>query len=413
MEIITIVYLSFILVSLYLSFIFLILFFQRKKDLFRDPIPKKELPKISTLTAAYNEQDTIIGTIKNILSNNYPKNKLEIIVVDDGSTDKTLERVKKLKKELGIRTLKIISKKNSGKADSLNQAAKVAKGKILAVIDADSYIDKNAFQKMAPYFEDPTVAAVTASVLVKNRAKILEQLQAIEYTLIAWGRKLLQFLSSVYVTPGALSMYRKTTFLAVGGFDRNNITEDIELAWRLLRQGYKIKMCLSALSFTVVPNTFKKWWKQRIRWDIGGLQTAYKHRDLILKKIYGMMGMFVAPFFIGSLILSILGLSLIVYLFSMKILSIYFLTKHSIITSNNPFNINKLYILPNSFTFFAIVFIIITIIILYNALKTMKIHTKIPVISLSFLIYLFIYVTLFPILLIHSIYKIIIKDIKW
>ena len=413
MEIITIIYLFFILVSLYLSFIFLILFFQRKDQLFDDPVAKKTFLKITTLTTAYNEQDTIVGTIKNILSCNYPKNKLEVIAIDDGSTDDTLKRIQKFKDQKKITNLKIISKKNSGKADSLNQTAKIAKGNILAVIDADSYVDKNAFLKMIPYFEDPTVAAVTASVLVKSPKNILEKLQAIEYTLIAWGRKLLQYISSVYVTPGGLSMYRKTTFLASGGFDSSNITEDIEIAWRLLKKGYDIKMCLSARSFTIVPKTIKKWWNQRIRWDIGGLQTAYKHRDLIFRRIYGMMGMFVAPFFLGSLILSLMGLSVIVYMFSMKFVSIYFLTKNSIITQNNPFYFGEFVILPNSFTFFAIVFLIIVIITLYYALKTMKVHTKIPVISMSFFLYLFIYVALFPILLIHSIYKIMIRDITW
>jgi len=125
------------------------------------------------------------------------------------------------------------------------------------------------------------------------------------------------------------------------------------------------------------------------------------------------MGMFVAPFFLWSLILSLMGLSVIVYMFSMKFVSIYFLTKNSIITQNNPFYFGEFVILPNSFTFFAIVFLIIVIITLYYALKTMKVHTKIPVISMSFFLYLFIYVALFPILLIHSIYKIIIRDITW
>ncbi len=413
MELITIIYLFFILISLYLSFVFLILFFQRKDQLFIDPVTRKNFPKITTLTTAYNEEDNIVGTIKNILSCNYPKEKLEIIVVDDGSTDKTLERIKKLKHKTKSKILKIISKQNSGKAKSLNNAAKIAKGDILVVIDADSYIDENAFLKMIPYFEDPSVGAVTASVLVKDPKTLLEKIQAIEYSLIAWGRKLLQFISSVYVTPGGLSMYRKNAFLAVGGFDINNITEDIEVAWRMLRTGYDIKMCLSARSFTVVPKKIRKWWHQRIRWNIGGLQTANKHKDLIFNKTYGMTGMFVAPFFIGALILSIFGFSVMVYLFSMKFMSMYFLTKHSIIAKNNPFYFSEFNVLPNSFTFFALVFMVLTAITLYYALRTMKVHYKTPVVSISFFLYLFVYVLFFPILLIHSFYKMLIRDVRW
>ena len=300
MEFINVVYLIFIFASLYVSFLFLILFFKNRKDLFKDEITKK-FPFLSVLVPAYNEEKDIEKTLNAILNTDYPKKFMEVIVINDGSTDNTLNILKKFK------SIKILNKKNSGKADSLNQAIKITKGEFIVVIDADSYPEPDAFLKMVTYFKDKQVAAVTSSVLVKNKTKLLETLEAIEYTIIAWARKLLEFIGSVYVTPGALSMYRKKALEKIGGFDTKNITEDIEITWNLLRNLYKTKICLSAKTYTTVPDTIKKWWKQRLRWNIGGLQTMNKYKYVLFRRKYGMLGLFVAPFFLSFYLLSLLG----------------------------------------------------------------------------------------------------------
>ena len=266
MEFITVLYLFVIVVSIYLYSIFLLLLFKNKHELFKYELNKEDLPSVTILISAYNEEDTIAGTIESVLNLDYPDEKKEIIVLNDGSTDNT-EKI-----ALAFKNIKVITKQNSGKADSLNKGINIAKNEFIAVVDADCYHEKDALLKVINCFkEDPNIEAVTCAIRVRNQDKLLGKLQVIEYTLIAWARKLLEFVNSVYVTPGPLSVYRKSTLQKLSGFDKNNLTEDIDLAWRILRNNHRIKMCLSARAYTIVPEKLSEWWHQRLSGDIAGL----------------------------------------------------------------------------------------------------------------------------------------------
>ena len=120
-------------------------------------------------------------------------------------------------------------------------------------------------------------------VLVSNRKNFLEKVQIIEYKMIAFMRRLLSFVEGVYVTPGPLAMYRKNAFDRVGGFDQKNLTEDIEITWHLVKDGYLIRMSSNARVFTITPNKWKVWFRQRIRWNMGGIQTILKYKQKALK----------------------------------------------------------------------------------------------------------------------------------
>lgn len=407
MEILSIIYLVMIFVSLYVSFLFLILFFKNKKSMFKDEFAK-ELPLLSVLIPAHNEEDSIAQTIKFIQESNYPKEKLEIIAIDDGSKDNTLKILKQ------IQGIKIISKTNSGKSDSLNKAIKQAKGEFIAVIDADSYIQKDSFQNMLSYFKDEKVGAVTGAVLVKDPKKLIERLQAIEYTVIAWARKLMEFIGSVYATTGPLSIYRKKVLEEVGGFDVKAWTEDVDITWNILRHGYKTKMCLSAQTYTVVPNSLKKWWKQRNRWNVGGLQVCNKYKGTFLKKKYGPLGYFVLPFFICFYILSLTGFSIYIYLLVKSILKSFLIVRNAN-TANLPLTEAVSFSLaPTVFTVFLGLMLLISLIYSLIALKTI---TKKMNVSLKYgfylLFYLLFYFILNPIVLVHSIYKIMTHNVTW
>lgn len=408
MEIITILYLIFIFASLYFSFLFLVLFFKNSKDLFKEEEPLSKLPLLSILIPAHNEQDAIEGTINSVLNMNYPKALMEIIAIDDGSKDNTLKILKTFK------NIKILAKKNSGKADSLNQALKIAKGEFVVVIDADSNPEPDTFLKMIASFKDPKVAAVTSSILVKNRTRLLERLQAIEYTIIAWARKLMEFIGSVYVTPGPLSIYRKKVLKEIGGFDTKNITEDIEITWNILSHLYKTKMCLSAKTYTTVPSTLRRWWRQRLRWNIGGLQTFNKYKYVLFNRNYGMLGLFVAPFFLSFYILSLMGFGVYLYLTSRGFIYSYFLTKYSYITSQSPLVVHNLNLSPTVFTFFITALLIISFFYAAVALRTMIKRNKVKLrYGLDLIIYLLLYLILYPFVLIHSLYKIATHSISW
>ena len=407
MEIITGVYLFFILVSLYSVFLVLLIHLKNRKNLFDEQEPKKRYA-LSVLIPAWNKEESITKTIQAVQSIDYPDYLKEIIVIDDHSTDKTLEKIKQCK---GITI--IAKEKNEGKAAALNTGIEKANGELIVVIDADAFPEKDSFKKMIGYFEDPQVGAVTSTIIVKDPSNLLERMQAIEYYLIAWGRKILDFVDSVYVTPGPLSMYRKNLLKEVGGFDTNNITEDIEIAWKILKQGYKNKMCLAAKVYTDVPKKMKLWWRQRVRWDIGGLQTMNKYKSSFMKKEQKMFGLFIVPRFIISHILSLTGFFIFLYFTYTHLKSFFLKIFYNIITETPMLTIEEISITPSVFTFFIFFFLVITMIYTMIGLRSLN-KAKIGIKgNLRVGIYLIFYLTLYPLILIHSLFLLLTGNIKW
>ena len=407
MEFITGVYLFFIFVSLYSVFLVLLIYLRNKDKLYFEKEARK-FYDISVVIPAYNKEDSIVDTVNAVRNIDYPKDKIEIIVVDDGSKDKTAEIARNID---GIRFFE--KSYNSGKSDSVNFGIRNARGEIIAVIDADSYPEKDSFKKMIGYFDDPDVGAVTASCFVRNTGKLIEKLQAVEYFLIAFGRKILDFVDSVYVTPGSLSMYRKKILVELGGFDTKNITEDIEIAWKILKNKYKNRMCLSAKVYTDVPDTLRKWWRQRLRWNIGGFQTVHKYRDSFFKKKLNMFGLFVVPRFFISHVLSITGFFVFVYVFGREIFQKVTYWIFSIQNGNTILEAPSLFLIPSVFTFFILLLFAFTLVFTYIGLKTMNkinIGFKANFITLFYLLF---YLTLYPLVLLHSLYLLAAGNIRW
>ncbi len=405
MNIVTTIYTVMFFFGIYFLFLFILLYSRYKKELSEYPKPTR-FPKISFLTAAYNEEDSISDTIEALLKLDYPKDKKEIIIINDGSKDKTAEIVRNFMKK--HKEVKLLDKKNSGKADSLNKGIKIATGELIAVVDADSYPEKDSLMKMVGYFEDLKVAAVTSRVLVKNNKNFIERYQDFDYIVIAWTRKLLDFINSVYVTNGPLSVYRKDLVLKVGGFDVKNMTEDIEITWNLLSKGYKTKMSYSTKVYTTTPKTFSHWINQRVRWNLGGLQTLAKYRKFFFRS-ENLFGYFVMGYVSLSFFLSLIGIFLILRLLYLK-LSLFFWSIPYIFEGYNPFmffefnfSITILIILAAMFFFLSFV---------YYKLALKGSETKYKKIK-NILIYTFIYRPLYLIPLIISIYKLIKGEIGW
>ncbi len=256
----------------------------------REKRPKR-LPSVSVLIPAHNEEKNIAMTLKSVLALDYPKSLLEVMVIDDASTDRTKEVVRSFD---GVKLLR--NKRNMGKAHSLNRAIKLARGEIIACIDADSTVDGKILIKMVGYFEEPEVASVTPALKVLKPRKFLEKIQATEYLLNIFLRKSLDIIDSIHVTPGVFSVYRKSVLVEVGGFDEKNLTEDMEIALRLHDAGYKIKNRLDAVSYTICPSSLRSLFKQRLRWYRGALQNTAKYRHMLFRPKYGNLGMFLLPF---------------------------------------------------------------------------------------------------------------------
>lgn len=406
MKILPVVYLFYMFVSIYSLAFFLILYFNNKKTLFDFPKTKKRY-SISVLVPAFNEEKTIKETIEAIFNIDYPIR--EVIILNDGSTDRTKEISEELLKRFP--KLKLINKKNSGKGDSLNEGIKIATGELVVVVDADSYPAKDSFRKLVGYFDDEKIGGVTCLFVPRNKEKFLEKMQVIEYNIIAFVRKLLGYVDGVYVTPGPLAMYRKTALEKIGGFDSGNMTEDIEVAWHLADAGYERKMCLATNATTTVPNKWKAWYIQRRRWDIGGIQCILKYRNKFFRK--GMLGMFIIPFFIFTLFLGVLGLGVFFYLLVIRIISNYLFAAYSIPAGIPLLTIEDFFITPSFLNYLGIILffagLAFTILILYimkdAILKKQNIF--------NILFFSVIYLSIYPFIIISSIFNHLKKNKRW
>ncbi len=313
-------------VSLYISVFWIIVSTQSKSK----ELPKiKNLPFVSIAVPTWNEEKTIVNTLKSLINLDYPKDKLEIIVVNDGSNDKTAEVVKKFLVNTKINYIKLVSQENRGKAGALNTALKLAKGEYFGVFDADSITSRKALKLMLPYFYSKDIGAVISPIKAFKPKNTIEKIQRLEYIFSSFIRKLMSSVGTLHITHGVLSLFRTGVARKLGGFDekRNrNLTEDFEMALRLRKNHYQILLCEENVNYTKVPSSLKSLWFQRVRWFRGFIVNSFGYRDMVMRKRYGLLGRFQMPLEFLTLItvftsVVIIGYQLVlsVYNFFMKL----------------------------------------------------------------------------------------------
>ncbi len=241
--------------------------------------------KVSVLIPAWNEEVGIIKTLRSVINTEY-KN-LEIIIINDGSTDTTHQLVSdfihRFESELNTNhaiIIKYIKLSNNGKAVALNRGLKIASGEVIITLDADSLMDREMIANILKRFTDDDVAAVAGNVIIANRKKPIELLQQLEYLHGFCFKRADSNFNSVHIIGGAAAAYRKSALVAVGGFDESIITEDIEISTRLLAEGYKTRYASNAVVYTEGPTDWKSLASQRLRWKFGRIQTYVKHSKL-------------------------------------------------------------------------------------------------------------------------------------
>ncbi|MHB1330533.1 MAG: glycosyltransferase family 2 protein [Minisyncoccota bacterium] len=283
--------------SLFFEIFLLITYFEIREDLKfeKENAGKnvKRYPSVTIIIPCYNEQSTVIDTIKSLLSLDYPKDKISLMVVDDGSTDKTKEVV--LKNFRNNKQIQIFSKENGGKHTALNFALERTSSELVGCLDADSFVDSTALRKIVPYFENDKVMAVTPSIRIHKPKTALQYVQKVEYS---WGiflRRLLSSMDALYVTPGPFSIFRTEVFKNLGGYKHAHHTEDMEMALRLQKNGYKIANSHSAHVYTVGPEKINGLYKQRVRWVYGFLNNVIDYKEMFFNKKYGNIGLFILP----------------------------------------------------------------------------------------------------------------------
>ena len=278
-------------ISLYIIVLLFLALWVDKSNIAKPKSPKN-YSKVCIIVPCFNEEKTVTKTVHSLLNLDYPQDKLEIIIIDDGSTDRTYERAKKL---LKYPQVKLFRKKNGGKWTALNYGLTKTKAKFVGCLDSDSFVSSQALKLIMAYFMDSKIMVVTSSIKVYHPKNILERVQRIEYLSGIFLRKSLTFLDSLTVTPGPFSIYRKKVFEEIGPFKDGHHTEDMEMGLRLQSRNYRIANAPGACVYTVSPSSFKDLYLQRQRWYGGFIKNAWDYRFIFLNKKYADLGLFALP----------------------------------------------------------------------------------------------------------------------
>ena len=247
-------------------------------------------PSVSVVIAAFNEQKVISRTIRAVLANRY--GPLEIIVVDDGSSDDTSGEV--VRDFADHQNVRLFRQENGGKASALNRGIAMATGEIIIALDADTIFGRHTIAYLVRHFADGHVGAVAGNVKVGNRINPLTYWQSIEYvTSQNLDRRAFDVINSVSVVPGAVGAWRRAAIVQAGGYTTDTMAEDMDLTWRIRRNGWRIETDSDAVGYTEAPDTFRALFRQRFRWAFGTLQSLWKHRRRAGR--YGWFGRVMLP----------------------------------------------------------------------------------------------------------------------
>lgn len=275
--------------------------------------PDEATPLVSIVVPAYNEGRVIIACVESILACSYP-NK-EIILVNDGSTDDTLEHMQRFSDRENVI---IIDKPNGGKASALNAGLARARGEFIFCVDADGIFSEDTIPAMLRAFDSPYVGAVCGSDAPINLDRPQTHLSAIQaHVGTGFVRRALSLIGCLPIVSGNIGAFRRSALAKTGGFRHGLLGEDLELTWRMHRAGYDVRFAPDALVLAEVPSTVRGLWKQRVRWARGFLQTSWLHRDMIGNPRYGPIGPFLALNFftmVGVPILQLSALALLIVL---------------------------------------------------------------------------------------------------
>ena len=262
------------------------------RDRRRQPLPMQGEPLVSVLIPAYNEEKVIASSIRRILKSRHTQ--LEVIVVDDGSTDATAQVVTEhYADEPRVRLIRIA---NGGKANAVNTALRASHGDVVVALDADTQFEPETIPRLVRWFADPQVGAVAGNAKVGNRINLITLWQALEYiTAQNLERRALAALDTITVVPGAVGAWRRSALEQLGGFPGDTLAEDQDLTLAVQRAGYRALFDASAIAWTEAPDTARGLAKQRFRWAFGTLQCLWKHRRATFNPRYGALGMVALP----------------------------------------------------------------------------------------------------------------------
>lgn len=246
--------------------------------------PRKRRPvrkPVTVIVPAYNEEAGIEATVRSVLASEYP---VEVVIVDDGSTDATAD----IAAGLVSPRVRLIRQQNAGKAAALNTGLAAARTDLVVMVDGDTVLEPKAVRALVQPFADPSVGAVSGNAKVANRDGLLGKWQHIEYVIgFNLDRRMYDVLECMPTVPGAVGGFRRSAVLRCGGVPVDTLAEDTDLTMALERDGWRVVYEPRAIAWTEAPATLGQLWKQRYRWCYGTLQAVWKHRRSMIEKGQG------------------------------------------------------------------------------------------------------------------------------
>jgi len=232
--------------------------------------------RVSVIVPAYNEAANIRATVLSLLRGDHPA--VEVVVVDDGSTDGTADLVE----SLGLPGVRVVRQRNAGKPAALNTGIRYARADLIVLVDGDTVFQPDTIHRLVQPFADPRVGAVSGNTKVANRRRFLGRWQHLEYVIgFNLDRRMYALLGCMPTIPGAIGAFRRAALRDVGGVPADTLAEDTDLTMALLRAGWEVGYAERAIAWTEAPATLRQLWRQRYRWGYGTMQAMWKHRAAV------------------------------------------------------------------------------------------------------------------------------------
>ncbi len=398
--------------AVYVQVFFLVTFFENKKKIIiRDKkLILKNYPTVTIIVPCYNEEEDVCLTIDSLLNLDYPRGKLSIFVVDDGSKDNSWNV---LQKYASNKLITLFQKENGGKHTALNLGIQNTKSEFVGCLDSDSSVHKEALKRIITFFDNKLVMAVAPSIIVRDPKNIIQYAQRAEFDMSHYTKKMLAFLQGIHVTPGPFSIFRKKVFDDIGLYRKAHNTEDQEIALRMHKNGLLIDHCPDAYVYAGSPDTIRKLYKQRVRWIYGFIKNALDYREFIFKPKYGTIGMFTLPSgfisIIGTLFLLIFALFRLFNYISSKIIQVHTTGFDSLFGMN--FKFDPFFINTQVFLFVMIILYSLVVVSLLNGRKMIRGSNMF---SLDVVLFIVIYMVVAPIWLLKAVWNALrSKETNW
>ncbi len=398
--------------AIYVQVFFLVTFFENRKKIVirKEDIELEHYPSVTIIVPCYNEENTVGNTINSLSALNYPKEKLNIIVVDNASKDGTWEVLQNYE---GNPQIKIFQEEKIGKHNALNKGLENITTEFVGCLDADSTVHPEALKRIMTFFANPKTMAVAPSIVVHNPKNILQYAQRAEYDMAHYNKKMLAFLGGIHVTPGPFSIFRKEVFEQIGIYTKAHHTEDQEIALRMQKNGLKIDHAPDAYVYTNSPNSVPKLYRQRVRWIYGFIRNALDYRELFFRPKYGTIGIFTLPSgfisVIGTIFILFFTFSQVYEYVARKVLQSQAVGIHLVA---NHFSFSSFSLNTKAFVFVSIILYILVIAGLVNGRS--MIHERKKYMYWDIPVFIIIYTFIAPIWLLKAVWNAITsREASW